>query len=159
MISGIGSTSYTPASTASAQPGKPSTLPAPVTPELPSPTEPDEQAKLKAAQALVENPIAVAAVTDNVTIDKVATNVYVSQQARSMYETYANNSEASGSDGPSANNGPAPLAIAAASDNPAVDELAVTVYASRQALNAANNYQDIFSNTAAQQAPKVDESA
>lgn len=143
-VSSSGSYSVPPAPAATA--GKPSQLPSPPAAEVP-----DEGLKLAAAKALIENPVAVAAISDNAKVDALASDLYVAQQKQQALETYSQSAAlAPGGDNDNDNDSSGgnrnPLAIAAASDNPQVDELATTVYQSRQALKMVDYYSEAFSN-------------
>lgn len=121
----------------------------------------DQAKKLAAFRTITTAPVAVAAVSDNSTVDQVATTVYLSQQANAAIDTYRDATPDYDS-GSSDQGGSltAKLAVAsAATDNERVDELATTAYLSRQALQAVDRYSEAYQAAAQQQSTTVDETA
>lgn len=111
----------------------------------------DEAKKLAAAKAVSEAPVAVAAASDNAQVDKTAQAVYQGQQAQQQLDTYAAVSQANQ---PSDNNNPdvsspdaaKALKLAAASENPQVDEFALTYAAAQQAQQKLDIYREVAQN-------------
>lgn len=111
----------------------------------------DEAKKLAAAKAVTEAPVAVAAASDNAQVDKTAQAVYQGQQAQQQLDTYASVSQANQ---PADNNNPnvsspdagKALKLAAASENPQVDELALTYAAAQQAQQKLDIYREVAQN-------------
>lgn len=129
-------------------------------PEQPSqlPTEPeappstivdisDEGKRLLVARAVTESPLAVAALSDNAQVDAAAESVYMAQQAQQLADIYTDVSRNPPNDGiggdDSGRDGTRALVIAAASDNPQVDEFALTIAAAQQAKQTLEIYRDV----------------
>ena len=111
----------------------------------------DEAKKLAAAKALTDAPVAVAAASDNAQVDKTAQAVYQGQQAQQQLETYAAASQANQppeSSNPDVSSPDAAKAVklAAASENPQVDELALSLAAAQQAQQKLNIYREVAQN-------------
>lgn len=146
-----------------ATPPEASNLPAEPT-EPTEPAEPpstivnvsDEAKQLLAAKTVTSAPIAVATVSDNEQVDQTAEAVYLGQQAQQQLETYAavsqanqpppdyTNPDLSGPDAAKA------VALAAASENPQVDEFALAYAAAQQAQEKIDIYQEVAQNNQAQ---------
>jgi hypothetical protein len=135
---------------------KPSQLPA-QSPASSDVSLSDEAKRLAAARVVTSNPVAVAAVSDNPRVDQVATNVYMGQQAQRMLDTYTEVSRPPEDSSGTAGSQRSPVAIAAASQNPEVDELATTAYKSKQAQQMIDMYTESYQS--ATQGSTVEESA
>ncbi len=107
----------------------------------------DEGKRLLAARAVTESPVAVAALSDNPQVDAAAESVYMAQQAQQMLDIYSDISSnpptnGIGNDDPERESARL-LVIAAASENPQVDEFALTVATARQAKETLEIYRDV----------------
>lgn len=103
----------------------------------------DEAKKLLTARtvgAVVDNPIAAAAVSDNPQVDEVATNIYAAQQAQKALDVYTDVLSSPDEGGGSERS---PLAIAAVSDNPQTDELATTIYSAQTIQAMLDTYTEV----------------
>lgn len=103
----------------------------------------DEAKKLLTARtvgAVVDNPIAAAAVSDNPQVDAVATNIYAGQQAQKALDIYTDVLSSPDESGDSERS---PLAIAAVSDNPQTDELATTIYSAKTIQAMLDTYTEV----------------
>lgn len=107
---------------------KPATLPA--NPPSTRVTISDEAKKLLAARALKSSPVAIAAASDNPQVDQAAQAVYQAQLRQQKIDIYTDIGQSGngGVIGNDNNNGTKALAVAAASDNPQVDQAAQAVY-------------------------------
>ncbi len=157
MISSIGSGTPQSLMTPDIRPRaeKPSQLP--TQPQAPDVSLSDEAKKLAAARSITSNPVAVAAVSDNTQVDQVATNIYMGQQAQRMLDTYTQVSKPPEDTTGNGGSQRSPVAIAAASQNPEVDELATTVYKSKQAQQMLDMYTQSYQS--ATQGSTVEDSA
>jgi len=157
MISSIGSGTPQSLMTPDIRPRaeKPSQLP--TQPQAPDVSLSDEAKKLAAARSITSNPVAVAAVSDNTQVDQVATNIYMGQQAQRMLDTYTQVSKPPEDTTGNGGSQRSPVAIAAASQNPEVDELATTVYKSKQAQQMLDIYTQSYQS--ATQGSTVEDSA
>jgi len=94
----------------------------------------------RTTQAVVDNPIAAAAVSDNPQVDELATNIYAGQQAQKALDIYTD--VLSSADG-GGDSGRSPMAIAAVSDNPQTDELATTIYSAQTIQSMVDTYTEV----------------
>lgn len=104
----------------------------------------DEGKRLLAARAVTESPVAVAALSDNPQVDAAAESVYMAQQMLDIYIDISSNPPTNGigNDDPERESARL-LVIAAASENPQVDEFALTVATARQAKETLEIYRDV----------------
>lgn len=89
-------------------------------------------------------PVAVAALSDNPQVDAAAESVYMAQQMLDIYSDISSNPPTNGigNDDPERESARL-LVIAAASENPQVDEFALTVATARQAKETLEIYRDV----------------